>query len=59
MSCVTIFSFFFQESGEASQLRVCYQRGLPRLVSNIPRATPGYRWVKQEAKIIGQLGENS
>ena len=27
------FYFFFLQSGEASQGRVCYQRGLPRLVS--------------------------
>ena len=29
---VTFFSFFFGQSGEAYRWRVCYQRGLPRLV---------------------------
>ena len=34
MSSVTFFFFlFFGQSGEAYRLRVCYQRGLPRLVS--------------------------
>ena len=35
MSCVTCYMFFcvFFLSGEVSQGRVCYQRGLPRLVS--------------------------
>ena len=34
MSCVTchFFSSFFGQSGEAYWWRVCYQRGLPRLV---------------------------
>ena len=39
MSCVTKKVFFFVEkngkSGEASRSRVCYQRGLPRLVSKV------------------------
>ena len=29
--------FFFGQSGEAGQGRVCYQRGLPRLVSFWPQ----------------------
>ena len=34
VSRVTIFFFiFFLQSGEAYLWRVCYQRGLPRLVS--------------------------
>ena len=33
MSCVEyIYIYFFGHSGEASQRRVCYQQGLPRLV---------------------------
>ena len=32
MSHVTIFVLFFGQSGEADRGRVCYQRGLPRLV---------------------------
>ena len=32
VSHVTFFSSFFLQSGEAYRLRVCYQRGLPRLV---------------------------
>ena len=32
VSCVTFFYFFVWQSGEASRWRVCYQRGLPRLV---------------------------
>ena len=28
-----MFLLFFWESGEASQMRVCYQRGLPHFVS--------------------------
>ena len=33
ISCVTcFFCFFFGQSGEAKRERVCYQRGLPRLV---------------------------
>ena len=37
MSCVRchvsgFFGFIFGQSGEASRWRVCYQRGLPRLV---------------------------
>ena len=31
------FFFFFGQSGEASQGRVCYQRGLPRLVYSTNR----------------------
>ena len=32
MCQIFCISFFFGQSGEASQGRVCYQRGLPRLV---------------------------
>ena len=32
MSHVTFFLLFFLQSGEAYGWRVCYQRGLPRLV---------------------------
>ena len=32
MSRVTCHIFFFGQSGEAYWWRVCYQRGLPRLV---------------------------
>ena len=32
MSHITIFFFFFGQRGEAYWWRVCYQRGLPRLV---------------------------
>ena len=28
--------FFFRQSGEAYPWRVCYQRGLPRLVFEVP-----------------------
>ena len=40
MSCVTCHNFFllllfFGQSGEAYRSRVCYQRGIPRLVSYI------------------------
>ena len=31
-----LYIFFFLQSGEASRWRVCYQRGLPRLVINRP-----------------------
>ena len=44
-------SFFlnvFGQSGEACQLRVCYQRGLPRLVFKLSS-------IKQQAKIIFQF----
>ena len=30
-----IIIFFFAQSGEAYRWRVCYQRGLPRLVSSV------------------------
>ena len=33
VTCIYIYIFFFLQSGEASRWRVCYQRGLPRLVS--------------------------
>ena len=33
MSHVTFFFLFFGQSGEAYRWRVCYQRGLPRLVN--------------------------
>ena len=32
MACVTCHFFFFRQSGESYRWRVCYQRGLPRLV---------------------------
>ena len=32
VTCHIFFSFFFRQSGEAYRWRVCYQRGLPRLV---------------------------
>ena len=35
------FLFFFGQSGEAYRWRVCYQRGLPRLVSLLPGWGPG------------------
>ena len=38
MSCVTcnfFLSLFFGQAGEACRWRVCYQRGLPRLVLTI------------------------
>ena len=39
MSYVIIF-FIFLQTGEASKGRVCYQRGLPRLVSISLHTTP-------------------
>ena len=33
---MSFFSFFFRQSSEASQLRVCYKQGLPRLVVKGP-----------------------
>ena len=51
MSRVTChnFLFFFGKSGEAYRWRVCYQRGLPRLVFNLFNFFSGqsgeaYRW---------------
>ena len=35
VSDIFYFLFIFGQSGEASQGRVCYQRGLPRLVFTV------------------------
>ena len=37
------FFFFFWQSGGASRWRVCYQRGLPRLVIYICSVTPSFQ----------------
>ena len=35
VTCLFFCSLFFGQSGEASRWRVCYQRGLPQLVSSV------------------------
>ena len=58
MSCVTchmsFFSFFFQ-SGQASQWKVCYQRGLPRLVFNPQMKMTYLSWHKPHMNSIGEV----
>ena len=44
------FIFFCGKSGGASRSRVCYQRGLPRLV--FPYIAGGWNWCFQEARRI-------
>ena len=46
------FLFFFGQSGEASQGRVCYQRGLPRLVLNQRRILDNLTLLVSFAQIL-------
>ena len=45
------FIFFFGQSGEAYRLRVCYQRGLPRLVFMI-----GDKFKTMSQRTVGAIG---
>ena len=60
VSCVTFFLNFFLQNCETSQWRVCYQRGLPRLVFYHFGDTYGQSnilvvWTKEEALSLGTI----
>ena len=51
---ILFFFFFFRQSGEAYRWRVCYQRGLPRLVFKLLKFFCGFTWERKQLQWWGQ-----
>ena len=47
----SFFFFFSGQSAEACRWRVCYQRGLPRLVLLVTTKTGGTQWANSEGEV--------